>query len=240
MENQYDIIVIGSGPGGYTGAVRASQLGYRVAIIEKYNTLGGTCSNVGCIPAKALLDSTEHFHQAKEQFHAHGIELNGEPVLNFAQFIKRKNEVVASNVVGLQYLMKKNKIDVYNGLGSFIDNKSIKVTGTDMEKILTAKYFIIATGSKPSSIPGVVIDKDRIITSTVAMSLAKASTGKSVSALVKKPVAMAKPAAASKSIAAGKALYMQSCVACHLVDGGGVQNLNPPLITSYVLGAMLV
>ncbi len=173
MENQYDIIVIGSGPGGYTGAIRASQLGYKVAIIEKYNTLGGTCTNVGCIPAKALLDSTEHFHQAKEQFHAHGIELNGEPVLNFTQFIKRKNEVVASNVAGLRFLMKKNKIDVYTGLGSFIDNKSIKVSGADTEKILTAKYFIIATGSKPATIPGVVIDKDRIITSTEALSLAE-------------------------------------------------------------------
>ncbi|MCD8739032.1 dihydrolipoyl dehydrogenase [Mucilaginibacter roseus] len=171
MENQYDIIVIGSGPGGYTAAIRAAQLGYKTGIIEKYDSLGGTCTNVGCIPAKALLDSTEHYHQAKEQFAKHGIELNGEPVINFTQLIHRKNEVIASNVSGLRFLMKKNKIDVYTGTGSFIDHRSIKVSGTDTEKTLTAKYFIIATGSKPSTIPGVVIDKDRIITSTEALSL---------------------------------------------------------------------
>ncbi|MEO6521791.1 MAG: dihydrolipoyl dehydrogenase [Mucilaginibacter sp.] len=171
MENQYDIIVIGSGPGGYTGAIRAAQLGYKVAIVEKYNTLGGTCTNVGCIPAKALLDSTEHFHKAKEEFQVHGIELNNGLSLNFEQFIKRKEGVVKSNTSGLSYLMKKNKIDVHTGLGSFVDKNRIKVTNEGKEIVLTSKYFIIATGSKPSSIPGVTIDKTRIITSTEALTL---------------------------------------------------------------------
>ncbi|WP_454801341.1 dihydrolipoyl dehydrogenase [Mucilaginibacter phyllosphaerae] len=171
MENQYDIIVIGSGPGGYTAAIRASQLGYKVGIVEKYNTLGGTCTNVGCIPAKALLDSTEHFHKAKTEFELHGIELNNGLNLNFEQFLKRKDGVVKSNVSGLSYLMKKNKIDVRTGLGSFIDSTHLKISNEGKETVLESKYFIIATGSKPSSIPGVAIDKDRIITSTEALSL---------------------------------------------------------------------
>eukprot|EP01132_Coremiostelium_polycephalum_P022045 gene22045-26164_t len=138
MENKYDIVVIGSGP---------------VAIVEKYSTLGGTCTNVGCIPAKALLDSSEHYHQAKEQFKAHGIHM-AELSLDFKQFIDRKAEVIRQNTSGLIYLMKKNKIDVHQGLGSFIDKTRLKVSGPDQDKILTATYFIIATGSKPSSIPG--------------------------------------------------------------------------------------
>lgn len=171
MENRYDIIVIGSGPGGYTAAIRASQLGYKVAIVEKYSTLGGTCTNVGCIPAKALLDSTEHFHKAKEEFEVHGIELNNGLNLNFEQFIKRKDGVVKSNVSGLSYLMKKNKIDVHTGLGSFVDSTHIMISSDGKEVLLESRYFIIATGSKPSSIPGVTIDKNRIITSTEALSL---------------------------------------------------------------------
>lgn len=170
MENQYDIVVIGSGPGGYVSAIRASQLGYKVAIVEKYSTLGGTCTNVGCIPAKALLDSSEHYHQAGEQFKTHGINIEGLR-LDFNQFIERKNDVVKQNTAGLIYLMKKNKIDVHQGLGSFVDNTHLKVTAADKETILTATYFVIATGSKPSSIPGVNIDKKRIITSTESLSL---------------------------------------------------------------------
>eukprot|EP01133_Synstelium_polycarpum_P011781 gene11781-13741_t len=170
MENKYDIVVIGSGPGGYVSAIRAAQLGYKVAIVEKYSTLGGTCTNVGCIPAKALLDSSEHYHQAKEQFKAHGIHM-AELSLDFKQFIDRKAEVIRQNTSGLIYLMKKNKIDVHQGLGSFIDKTRLKVSGPDQDKILTATYFIIATGSKPSSIPGVTIDKKRIITSTESLSL---------------------------------------------------------------------
>ena len=171
MENQYDIVFIGSGPGGYTGAIRASQLGYRVAIIEKYGTLGGTCTNVGCIPAKALLDSSEHFHQAKSQFPAHGINITGELLLDFDQFRKRKDEVVEKNVSGLNYLMKKNKIDIHYGTGSFIDEKNLKITAEGKTSTVSSNYFVIATGSKPATIPGVVIDKKRIITSTEGLSL---------------------------------------------------------------------
>lgn len=170
MDNQYDIIVIGSGPGGYVSAIRAAQLGYKVAIVEKYNTLGGTCTNVGCIPAKALLDSSEHYHQAKEQFKTHGIGLDG-ITLDFSQFIARKSDVVKQNTAGLVYLMKKNKIDVHHGTGSFTDATHLQVTAADKTTLLTGKYFIIATGSKPSSISGVTIDKERIITSTEGLSL---------------------------------------------------------------------
>jgi len=172
MNYSYDIVVIGSGPGGYVAAIRAAQLGYSVAIIEKYNTLGGTCTNVGCIPTKALLDSSEHFHQGQHQFKAHGITLD-KLSLDFSQFIKRKTEVVSQNTAGLIYLMKKNKITVHHGLGSFIDPTHLQVKGEDSTIVIESKYFIIATGSKPSTIPGVEIDKKRIITSTEVLSLQK-------------------------------------------------------------------
>lgn len=170
MANRYDIVVIGSGPGGYTAAIRSAQLGYRVAIIEKYAVLGGTCTNVGCIPAKALLDSSEHFYQAHQQFQVHGIQ-TGEISLNFTQFMKRKEEVVRQNTNGLNYLMKKNKIDVHQGTGSFIDPTHILVENNGSETIFETTYCIIATGSKPSTIPGVSVDKQRIITSTEVLSL---------------------------------------------------------------------
>lgn len=170
MNTSYDIIVIGSGPGGYVAAIRAAQLGYKVAIIEKYSVLGGTCTNVGCIPAKALLDSSEHYQKASHEFKAHGIE-TGNLKLNFSQFIKRKIEVVSQNTSGLNYLMKKNKIDVHHGTASFIDEHHVEVASQQETHQLEGKYFIIATGSKPSTIPGVEIDKKRIITSTEALSL---------------------------------------------------------------------
>jgi dihydrolipoamide dehydrogenase len=130
MESTFDVIVIGSGPGGYIAAIRAAQLGYRTAIVEKYSSLGGTCTNVGCIPAKALLDSTEHFHTASEKFGTHGIRIHG-LALDFQQLIKRKSEVVRQNVNGIKYLMNKNKIEVINGLASFTSAKTISVKKTD-------------------------------------------------------------------------------------------------------------
>ncbi|UFH57242.1 dihydrolipoyl dehydrogenase [Spirosoma sp. KNUC1025] len=166
----YDIIVIGSGPGGYTAAIRSAQLGYQVAIIEKYAVLGGTCTNVGCIPAKALLDSSEHFHQAQQQFHLHGIQVGGIS-LDFAKFMMRKEEVIRQNTNGLNYLMKKNKIDVHHGVGSFIDQTHIRLDNQGQEMTLETRYVIIATGSKPATLPGVAIDKQRIITSTEVLSL---------------------------------------------------------------------
>ena len=167
----YDLIVIGSGPGGYVAAIRAAQLGMKTAIIEKYSTLGGTCLNVGCIPSKALLDSSEHYHNAAHTFKNHGIDLSSLKV-NFKQMVSRKREVVSQNVDGIQYLMKKNKIDVHQGIGSFKDKNTIIVTKEDGKtEELTAKNTIIATGSKPTSLPFISLDKERIITSTEALEL---------------------------------------------------------------------
>ncbi|WP_375560363.1 dihydrolipoyl dehydrogenase [Bernardetia sp. OM2101] len=172
---KYDVTIIGSGPGGYVAAIRAAQLGLKTAIIEKYATLGGTCLNVGCIPSKALLDSSEHFHAAQKNFKEHGIDIN-EPKVNFEQMIERKRGVVQKTCDGVDYLMKKNKIDVYQGVGSFIDKNNIKVTATDTKekgketKIETDKV-IIATGSKPTIFPFFPYDKKRFITSTEALEL---------------------------------------------------------------------
>jgi dihydrolipoamide dehydrogenase len=172
-EKQYDVTVIGSGPGGYVAAVRCAQLGFKTAIIERYPTLGGTCLNVGCIPSKALLDSSHHYHDAQHKFEAHGIKLGGIS-LDMKQMIARKNEVVKATTDGVDYLMKKNKIDTYYGHGSFKDKNTILITAADgkVAEIGTTRT-IIATGSKPSSIPGVEIDKKRIITSTEALTIDK-------------------------------------------------------------------
>lgn len=169
--SSYQVTVIGSGPGGYVAAIRCAQLGMKTAIIEKYDTLGGTCLNVGCIPSKALLDSSEHFHNARHNFKTHGIDINA-PKVNMKQMIDRKADVVKQNVDGIQFLMKKNKIDVYNGLGSFVDKGTIKVTDSKgKEETIKTEKVIIATGSKPSSLPFIDIDKKRIITSTEALEL---------------------------------------------------------------------
>jgi dihydrolipoamide dehydrogenase len=167
----YDVVVIGSGPGGYVAAIRCAQLGMKTALVEKYNTLGGTCLNVGCIPSKALLDSSEHYHNAAHNFPAHGIDIKDLKV-NLKQMIQRKGEVVKQTGDGIVFLMKKNKIDVHIGVGSFVDKNTIKITGSDgkSKEIKTAKT-IIATGSKPSTLPAVPIDKKRIITSTEALNL---------------------------------------------------------------------
>lgn len=173
MESQFDIIVIGSGPGGYVAAIRSAQLGYKTAIVEKYENLGGTCTNVGCIPAKALLDSTEHYYTAATKFATHGIETKGLS-LNFTQLIKRRGEVVKQNVAGLNFLMKKNKIEVIHGAASFSTPTKINIIKNDSSSlVLSSRYFIIATGSKPSTIKGVDIDKKRIITSTEGLVLSE-------------------------------------------------------------------
>jgi dihydrolipoamide dehydrogenase len=167
---KYDVIIIGSGPGGYVSAIRNAQLGKKTALIEKYNTLGGTCLNVGCIPSKALLDSSEHFHQAKKDFKEHGIEIN-EPTVNMEQMVNRKNGVVETTTGGIDFLMKKNKIDVYYGMGSFVDATHVKVTKADGEEILEGTNIIIATGSKPIELPFAKFDKERIISSTEALNI---------------------------------------------------------------------
>lgn len=169
--DQYDVTVIGSGPGGYVAAIRCAQLGMKTAIIEKYDTLGGTCLNVGCIPSKALLDSSEHFHKAVTEFKEHGIE-GGDYSVNFEQMIKRKADVVQQNVSGIDYLMKKNKIEVIHGVGSFDDKETISIKpAKGRAKKIKTKHTIIATGSKPNYFEGMEPDKKRIITSTEALSL---------------------------------------------------------------------
>ncbi len=166
----YDVTVIGSGPGGYVAAIRCAQLGFKTAIVEKYPTLGGTCLNVGCIPSKALLDSSEHFHNATHTFKEHGITIN-KPKINLKQMIGRKDEVVKQTCEGVAYLMKKNKIDVHQGTGSFIDKNTIKVSNGDQESTIKTSQVIIATGSKPFTLPFMNVDKERVITSTEALKL---------------------------------------------------------------------
>ncbi|WP_452597403.1 dihydrolipoyl dehydrogenase [Pontimicrobium sp. MEBiC01747] len=168
--SKYDVAVIGSGPGGYVAAIRCAQLGMKTAIIEKYSTLGGTCLNVGCIPSKALLDSSHHYEDAVKHFEDHGIEIPGDIKVNLEKMIARKQSVVDQTTGGIDFLMKKNKIDVYEGVGSFIDATHIKIEGKDATEI-EAKNTIIATGSKPSTLPFISIDKERIITSTEALKL---------------------------------------------------------------------
>ena len=170
---KYDLTVIGSGPGGYVAAIRAAQLGMKTAIIERYPTLGGTCLNVGCIPSKALLDSSEHYHNAEKKFALHGIQLKDLQV-DMPQMIKRKDEVVQQTCDGVAFLMKKNKIDVFHGHGSFQDKNTILVTKDDgsTETIATDKV-IIATGSKPITPAAFNYDKKRVITSTEALNITK-------------------------------------------------------------------
>ncbi len=168
--NSYDVAVIGSGPGGYVAAIRCAQLGMKTAIIEKYSTLGGTCLNVGCIPSKALLDSSHHYEDAIKHFEEHGIEIPGDVKVNLEKMIARKQAVVDQTIGGVDFLMKKNNIDVYQGLGSFKDATHITISGEESTEI-EAKNTIIATGSKPSSLPFINIDKERIITSTEALKL---------------------------------------------------------------------
>ena len=168
---QYDVIVIGSGPGGYVAAIRCAQLGLKTACIEKYATFGGTCLNVGCIPSKALLDSSEHYYNAAHTFKTHGINLDNLKI-DFTQMVKRKTEVVDQTTGGISFLFKKNKIDSFQGIGSFKDKNTISIKKTDGSVTeITGKNIIIATGSKPSALPFIKTDKKRIITSTEALKL---------------------------------------------------------------------
>ena len=168
---KYDIIVIGSGPGGYIAAVRASQLGKKVAIIEKYSTLGGTCLNVGCIPSKALLDSSHHYYDAVHHFEEHGISVE-KPSFDFGKMVDRKAKVVETTTGGIKYLMDKNDIDVFEGLGSFVDKTHVNIAKNDgTSEVIEGTDIIIATGSKPSTLPFITLDKERVITSTEALKL---------------------------------------------------------------------
>ena len=169
--SQFDVTIIGSGPGGYVAAIRCAQLGFKTAIIEKYATLGGTCLNVGCIPSKALLASSHHFEEL-QHFADHGIEVSGEVKVNLEKMIARKQAVVDQTSGGVKYLMDKNKVTVFEGVGAFESATSVKVTKADgSSEIIESKNIIIATGSKPSNLPFIKLDKDRIITSTEALKL---------------------------------------------------------------------
>ena len=168
--NEFDVIVIGSGPGGYVAAIRCAQLGMSTAIIEKYPNLGGTCLNVGCIPSKALLESSEHFFKSNHEFKEHGIN-TGELTIDINQTMKRKSKILSEMHMGLDFLMKKNKIKVFKGLGSFLDQNTVLITDDKNTEKIRGKYIIIATGSKPFSLPFFNLDKKRIITSTEALSL---------------------------------------------------------------------
>jgi len=169
--SQFDVTIIGSGPGGYVAAIRCAQLGFKTAIIEKYATLGGTCLNVGCIPSKALLASSHHYEEL-QHFADHGIEVSGEVKVNLEKMIARKQAVVDQTSGGVKYLMDKNKVTVFEGLGSFETATSVKVSKADgTSEIIESKNIIIATGSKPSNLPFIKLDKDRIITSTEALKL---------------------------------------------------------------------
>lgn len=169
--SNFDVVVIGSGPGGYVGAIRCAQLGFKTALIEKYETLGGTCLNVGCIPSKALLDSSEHYFKARKEFEEHGIN-TGKLSLDFTKMVNRKTNVVDMTVKGIDFLMKKNNITVLRGVGSFDSSNKINVTDQEGKvSQIETKHTIIATGSKPASLPFIKLDKERVITSTEALSL---------------------------------------------------------------------
>jgi len=167
----FDLVVIGSGPGGYTGAIRAAQLGLKVAVIEKDKTLGGTCLNVGCIPSKALLDSSEHFSQAQHEFSEHGIKVS-KVELDLAQMLNRKDKIVKSLTDGIKFLFGKNKITSFEGLGSLKSANEVEVKSASGEvQVLKTKFVMLATGSVPIELPFAKFDGKKIITSTEALTL---------------------------------------------------------------------
>ena len=159
----FDVTIIGSGPGGYVAAIRCAQLGLKTALIEKYSTLGGTCLNVGCIPSKALLDSSHHYEDAVKHFEEHGILIDP-PKIDFGKMIERKASVVEQTTGGIKYLMDKNNIDVFEGMGSFVDTTHVKISKNDgSDETIEGTNIIIATGSKPASLPFIELDKERSI-----------------------------------------------------------------------------
>ncbi len=166
--SSYDLIVIGSGPGGYVCAIRAAQLGMKVACVEKMETLGGTCLNIGCIPSKALLHASERYDEAHEDFDTLGIMTSGVK-LDLAKMMKYKDSVVEANTKGIEFLFKKNKIDWLKGHGTIIDKNTVEVNG---EKH-SAKNIVIATGSDIVGLPNIEIDEEKIVSSEGALKLSK-------------------------------------------------------------------
>ena len=173
MADQYDVIVIGSGPGGYVCAIKAAQLGLRTAIVEKMKTLGGTCLNIGCIPWKALLHASEMFHEAEHGLEKLGVK-TGKPKLDLKAMMAHKEATIKSNVDGVSFLMKKNKVDVHHGTGSILAKGKVAVTDDKgKETVLETKNIVIATGSDVAGIPGVDLEFDEkvIVSSTGALAL---------------------------------------------------------------------
>lgn len=167
---KYDVVIIGSGPGGYVAAIRCAQLGMNTAIVERYSTLGGTCLNVGCIPSKALLDSSEHYHNATHTFAEHGVIVSNVKA-DLKQMIARKDSVVEQTCGGISYLMKKNKIDVLHGHGTFVSANKLSIKSDKETKEIEFDKAIIATGSKPVTPASFNYDKKRVITSTEALNI---------------------------------------------------------------------
>ena len=175
MANEtFDLVVIGAGPGGYVAAIRAAQLGMKVAVVEKRATLGGTCLNVGCIPSKALLQSSHLFEEAGHDLAAHGIVVAA-PKLDFAQMMKRKGEVVGATTKGIEFLFKKNKVASFRGAGRIEAAGSVAVVGEDgaVKETLAARNILIASGSEVTPLPGIAIDEKKIVSSTGALELAE-------------------------------------------------------------------
>ncbi|HEY4891159.1 MAG TPA: NAD(P)/FAD-dependent oxidoreductase, partial [Reyranella sp.] len=175
MANEsFDLVIIGTGPGGYVAAIRAAQLGMKVAVVEKRATFGGTCLNVGCIPSKALLQSSHLFEQAGHDLGVHGIVL-GPPKLDFTQLMKRKSEVVDATTKGVAFLFRKNKITAFQGTGRIEKAGSVVVLGDDgaIKDTLAAKNILIASGSEVTPLPGVAVDEKKIVSSTGALELAE-------------------------------------------------------------------
>ena len=172
MEHGYDLVVIGGGPGGYVAAIRASQLGMKVACVEMRGTLGGTCLNVGCIPSKHLLHASHAFHEAKHGFAKLGVVTKG-VALDLNQMMSSKNEVVSGLTQGIEFLFKKNKVDYVRGRGEILEPGKVKVALDKGERILDTKHILIATGSESTPLPGVVVDEKKIVTSTGALDLKK-------------------------------------------------------------------
>ncbi len=173
MSDQFDVTIIGTGPGGYVCAIRAAQLGLKVAVVEKWATHGGTCLNIGCIPSKAMLYASEMFEEAGHKFAALGIDIDG-PRLNLSQMLSHKDETVSANVKGIDYLFKKNKISVFRGIGSIGSASQVIVTPEKGEaETIATKNIIIASGSVSANLPGIEIDEEQVVSSTGALKLAK-------------------------------------------------------------------
>jgi len=165
---EFDAIIIGGGPGGYVCAIRAAQLGLKVACVEGRETLGGTCLNVGCIPSKALLNATHQLHEVHENFEKMGL-MGAHPTVDWAKMLAYKDDVIAGNTKGIEFLFKKNKVTWLKGWGSIPAPGQVKVG----DEVHTAKHIVIATGSEPASLPGVTVDETTIVTSTGALALGK-------------------------------------------------------------------